>query len=101
MNVLQFRRFARILCDHAQTKKLCGRVLNTFACRMSASEACSFICDVVSYDFFMDLSGDMKQFYKEMPEIADEIESLLASTRNMDEDGNFIDSDEDERGNLR
>lgn len=101
MNVLQFRRFARVLCDHSKTKMLCGRVLNLFACRMSASEACSFICDIVSYDFFMDLTGDMEKFYKEMPDVADDVQSLLSSTRDMDSDGNLIDSDEDESGNLR
>ena len=37
---------------------------------MTSSEAASFVCDIVCYDFFMDLSGNMKKFYKEMPEIA-------------------------------
>lgn len=101
MNAIQFRRFARVLCDHAGSKSVCGRILNAFACRMTSSEAASFICDIVSYDFFMDLSGSIKKFYKEMPEIADEVRSLLSSTMDMDGEGNLIDSDEDERGNLR
>ena len=101
MDPQQFRRFVRVICDHSQTKKICGRVLNAFACRMTSSEASSFVSDIVSYDFFLDLLGNMKVFYKQMPEIGEQVKSFLSSTRNMDEDGNLVDSDVDEGGNLR
>lgn len=101
MNPQQFRRFARGICDHSKSRKLCGRVLNGFACRMTSSEACSFISDIVSYDFFLDLPGSMKSFYREMPEIGEQVESFLSTTRTMDREGNIVDSDEDEAGNLR
>lgn len=101
MNPQQFRRFARGICDHSKSKKLCGRVLNGFACRMTSQEACSFISDIVSYDFFLDLPGSMKSFYREMPEIGGDVESFLSATRTMDREGNIVDSDEDETGNLR
>lgn len=101
MNVQQFRRFARVICDHSRSKATCGRVLNIFASRMSSSEACSFICDIVSYDFFMDLTGKIKKFYAQLPEIKDDLKSMITSSRNVDSKGNLVDSDEDESGNLR
>ena len=101
MDPQQFRRFVRVICDHSQTKKVCGKILNAFACRMTSSEACSFISEIVSYDFFLDLNGDMKGFYKQMPEIGENVKNFLSSTRNTDEEGNLVDSDVDEGGNLR
>lgn len=101
MDPQQFRRFVRVICDHSQTKKVCGRILNVFACRMTSSEASSFISEIVSYDFFLDLSGDMKGFYKQMPEIGEHVKNFLTSTRNTDLEGNLVDSDVDEGGNLR
>jgi hypothetical protein len=101
MDINQFRRFARVICDHSETKRLCGKALNKFASHMGASEAASFVCEIVAYDFFLDLSGPMSRFYKQMPEIRDEVEQRLNATRNMDGKGNLMDSDEDEHGNLR
>ena len=67
---------------------------------MLSSEATSFICETVSFDFFLDLSGSMRGFYKEIPEIRDSVEAFLTANRNMDGEGELIDSDVDEDGNL-
>ena len=100
MNGLQLRRFCRVLCDNTRSKKLCGRILNVFASRMLSSEATSFICETVSFDFFLDLSGSMRGFYKEIPEIRDSVEAFLKVNRHMDKEGELVDSDVDEDGNL-
>lgn len=101
MNAQQFNRFTHVICDHSKTKRSCGKVLNIFTGRMTESEAVSFICDIVEFDFFMDLSGSMKGFYKNLIEVGEGVELMLKATKSMDDKGNIVDSDADDEGNLR
>jgi len=125
----QFNRFARVLCDQARSKKVCGQVLTVFSSHLQVlythmstvpfawvflpspqcvcvcgcsqtAEAASFICDVVSYDFFMDLRGKLKTFLAALPGgLAERVEQLLKDTRTLDRDGDLIDRcDNDGKG---
>ena len=60
MTPQQYRRFASVICEHCPHKRTCGLVLDAFTRNMDSSTASHFICDVIRYDFFMDLRGDMK-----------------------------------------
>eukprot|EP00596_Hydrurales_sp_CCMP1899_P005562 CAMPEP_0119049646 /NCGR_PEP_ID=MMETSP1177-20130426/65715_1 /TAXON_ID=2985 /ORGANISM="Ochromonas sp, Strain CCMP1899" /LENGTH=418 /DNA_ID=CAMNT_0007027139 /DNA_START=83 /DNA_END=1336 /DNA_ORIENTATION=- len=101
MNGQQFARFTHVICDQSKTKSLCGKVLNVFTRQMTASEATAFICDIVEFDFFMDLSGKMKGFYKKLVEVGEEVKLMLQATKTMDEKGNIVESDADDQGDLR
>ena len=67
MNTNQYRRLTRTICDHTARKKVCGRVLHVLVGHMQTAEAASFICDVISFDFFLDLTGTMKGFLAALP----------------------------------
>jgi hypothetical protein len=101
MDTQQQKRFAFKICDHSETKHVCGKILNTFASQFQTAEAAGFVCDVIGYDFFLDLKGSMKGFLAAMPAIADRVQMLVADTRSLDERGNIVDSDADEKGNLK
>ena len=67
MNTNQYHRFTRKICDFTEKKKVCGRVLHELSSHMQTAEAASFICDIISFDFFLDLTGTMKGFLAAMP----------------------------------
>lgn len=60
MDLRQSQRYARLLCEHSDNKRLCGRILHTFTAHMSPAEAASYLYDIVTLDFFQDMRGSMK-----------------------------------------
>ncbi len=68
---------------------------------MLESEALSFIDDVISRDFFLDLRGKLGDFTSQFPELKHSIETLLQDKDRIGTSGELVDSDEDENGNLR
>jgi hypothetical protein len=105
MSSQQYRRFAATVCEHSGDKQSCGRILDALSQNMDTSAASYFICDVIRYDFFLDLSGSMKSFYAQLKkrDVRSAVENLLSTSRTMDKEGNIMDSDSeaDEHGNLK
>jgi hypothetical protein len=101
MDHKESQRYARQLCEHSPSKRVCGKILLKFTSGMSAGEAASFICDIVTLDFFQDVAGTMKEFLREVAPIRDEVEALLDESCRRDKDGEIVDSDADSEGNLR
>jgi hypothetical protein len=105
MSTQQYRRFAATVCEHCPDKQSCGRILDILSQHMDTSAASYYICDVIRYDFFLDLSGNMKSFYAQLKrrEVKSSVENLLSTSRTMDKEGNLMDSDSeaDEQGNLK
>jgi hypothetical protein len=95
------RRFAEVICGHADSKRVCGRVLNAFTRHMQAPEAAGFVFDVVNHDFFLDLRGTMAAFLGQLGEIRETIADLMKERNFMGEDEELIDLDADEHGNLK
>ena len=68
---------------------------------MSIGEAASFVYDIVTLDFFQDISGKMKEFQREIAAFSDELDDLINETHQRDKDGEIVDSDADSEGNLK
>ena len=68
---------------------------------MTSPEAISFIHEVISRDFFLDLSGSIKDFVRKLSKIEEELTALLNELFSFGEDGEVIEEDEDEDGNLK
>ena len=79
-NTNQYLRFTRKICDHTERKKICGRVLHELAGHMQTAEAASFICDIIGFDFFLDLSGTMKGFLGAITGILLPLSSFIISS---------------------
>lgn len=67
---------------------------------MSSQEAVGFVDDVLSHDFFLDLRGSLKDTLKCLPDIQSELTQLFEHRQSLS-NGELVDSDEDEDGNLR
>ena len=84
------------------SKRLCGQVANIFTSDLSQEEAASFMYDIVTLDFFLDLEGNMQDFLKQVRKPAREVlEHLVSSSFNTDTNGDILESDADSDGNLR
>ena len=116
LNTMQYREFTRVICDHTKTKKQCGKVLCVFTSHMSGAEASTFIYGNINFGFFSDLRGSMKSFLAEIPgeciifhssllyfcylrvflicivEVAELVQSIVAESNLMDENGKKINS---------
>lgn len=75
-------------------------MMNILTKDLEIDDAARVICDAISYDYFADMRGHMKQFLEEL-ENAKEAVALLISDRRINDEGNFAESDEDDQGNLR
>lgn len=101
MDYRETQRYARQLCEHSNSKRLCGRVLHKFTSGLSSFEAAAFIYDIITLDFFQDVRGSTKDMMGELPRAREQLESLLNASHNLDADGEIVDSDADSEGNLR
>ena len=88
------------LCEHSKSYRICGKILNGMVDGLLTAEALRFVDDVISNYFFRDLTGKFKDFLTQLPELKDSIKALYEE-RNSMQDGELVDSDEDENGNLR
>lgn len=91
----------RVLCSHSETKAMCGAIIAVFVEDMDPQEAVGLIHDVISYDFFLDLRGQMKHFKRQIPWLRSRLDALLSETKRLDKHGDIIESDADENGNLQ
>ena len=55
----------------------------------------------MTYEFFLDLEGKLVDLKDELPEIREELQARIEELEKVDEEGNIIESDEDEEGNLK
>ena len=101
MDYRESQRYARQLCEHARNKRICGKILHKFTSTLSPGEAASYIYDLITLDFFQDITGTMKDFLQNIPNVAEDVEALLDATHNRDKDGEIVDSDADSNGNLK
>lgn len=101
MDYRESQRYARQLCEHSASKRLCGRVLHKFTSGLTSSEAAAYMYDIITLDFFQDIRGSTKDLMKEIPRAQEQLEALLNASHNLDKDGEIIDSDADSEGNLR
>lgn len=98
----EMKGFVLMVCEHANSKDVCGRVLDVFTSTMHATEAVHFIVSIISYEFFHDLEGDLDSFILEFREVGTAIRSYLSSAEAIREGQDALhDSDEDENGDLR
>ena len=102
MTIQQRKQFCCRLCCAMDSKRLCGQVANIFTSDLSQEEAASFMYDIVTLDFFLDLEGNMQDFLKQVRKPAREVlEHLVSSSFNTDTNGDILESDADSDGNLR
>ena len=99
----QYKRIAKIACEHVSTRRECGCILNQFTSKLSTSDAAHFIIDVICQDFFLDQKGSTNLFFAEIhnEEVRQLAEGLLKDRRTVTKDGELVESDEDSTGNLR
>ena len=66
MNFDEVVFYARNICEFSRNKKICGEIVSLIItnANMQVAEAVAFAHEVTSFDFFLDLSGDFKQFLK-------------------------------------
>jgi len=84
------------------SKMDCGVIAMVFTSDLSIEESVSFLYDLVTLDFFQDLSGKMKDFLLQIkPSIRTLLEASIANSLNVGSDGDLVESDEDSDGNLR
>ena len=99
------QRYSRLLCEHCRAKKKIGTLLSqvTAAANYSLEESASFIHDIVTYDFFLDIPGEIDGFYRKLqpPQLKDRLLALLSASRHLNSRNEIVDSDEDSTGNLK
>lgn len=97
--------YAIKLCEQADTKKTCALLLKSFTQHMSSpTEAVAFIQEILSYDYFQDLTGTLEHDF--LPQFSEDVQEHLmklleGQNRRRGRSGELVDSDEDEDGNLR
>ncbi len=95
-------RYAQAICEGCSSKRKVGKILSAFTTnRYSDAEKVSFIHDIITLDFFMDISGTMDSFFAQLRGIKNEIVALLEAEKRLSKEGELVDSDADEDGNLR
>jgi hypothetical protein len=96
-------RLTSEVCGYAQTKSRCGRVLYSLTTSLDTSAAAALIHDIITRDFFLDLEGNMKSFYREIQneDLREFVVALLSESHNTNDNGDIVESDEDCNGNLR
>ena len=96
-------RMLRVLCSHCDSKRSCGAVLAVFirGSGLAPQEAVGLVYDVISFDFFSDLRGKMKDLKAQLPHLSSLLENYLAERERLDQDGDIMDPDQDDQGNLQ
>jgi hypothetical protein len=89
------------ICSHSTSKEHCGKILNIFTSQLWGSSPTHLICEVIDEDFFLDLHGKLEDFLAQIPGERDQVHKFIVDNKNLNLNGEIIDSDEDEQGNLR
>ena len=96
------KRLAKVICEHCEKKRSCGRILNIFTSNFCDPNAASFIYDIIGLDFYLDLQGKTSSFMMEIRSpVRELLRSLLSESDMVDDDGEIVESDADSDGNLR
>lgn len=95
------QRLAISLCSYAGSKKICGKILNVFVQDLPANAAAIYVYECIQFDFYADLKGRMVDLYAQLPEIRRELQDYIENNADTNAEGELVDSDEDEDGNLR
>ena len=101
MELRESQRYARVICEHADNKRTCGRILNKFTYSYTEEIASIFVHEIITLDFFQDLKGTIKEFLIELPRIYEQVNRLLSETHRRNNNGEILESDEDSQGNLK
>jgi hypothetical protein len=104
MSHAEYIHFIKSICEHTASKKICGKVLATATSRYDQTKAIDFIVDIISLDFFHDISGTTKECLAMLPErLRNEVDEYLkdAGYERNAQTGDILDSDEDSDGNLK
>lgn len=101
MDYRQTQRYARTICEHSGSKANCGRVLRQFSSSLPAREAPHFVFEVMSLDFFRDLTGSLQQFLRELGGVGEAVDGLISEAHDRDDDGEIVESDADSHGDLK
>jgi hypothetical protein len=90
------------LCLSSDTKRNSGIIIDVFTSSLSDEEAASFAYDIVTLDYFLDLSGGMNDFLNQIRlPVRQVLDALISESHKLDADGNIVESDADSDGNLR
>ena len=100
MDSRSLKRVCSTLCSHAGSKRNCGNILGVFTQDLPTNAAVEYAHDIISTDFFVDLGGNIKTLYKQLPEIGAQLQAHVEALWDVDGDGEIIDSETDENGNL-
>ena len=102
MSGSQYMSLAVALCSFANSKRNCGEILDVICDDMEdEGQAVGFIDEVMHKDFFLDLKGRLKEFLKALPRFQSNLSVLIAEKYKLGEDGEIVESDEDQQGNLK
>ncbi len=94
----QMLRFCTILCSHSETFKQTGKIVNVFSQNLLSREKAFFAYDVSQREFFLDMKGDVKDFYKQLDKgVGDQVQRMHSEQGGI----KAPDSDEDDNGNLK
>ncbi len=95
----QTKRLAENLINHAGTKLIYGRVLRALLLHCEEAEAADFVKDMIQLEAYPDLKGSLSDLSHQLPEAVQSILKDLVES-NLDEEGEWVDSDADSDGNL-
>ncbi len=94
--------YARELCEQCRSKRRMGKLLSELVeKRFTMEEGASFIHDMVTLDFFLDIKGDVHSFYNQLGRTKERLMDLLSSSNHLNKRGEIVDVDEDDDGNLK
>lgn len=88
------------LCEHCNTKKSAGKVVNAFIKPLPLEDATSLVHEVVELDFFLDLKGKLKSFFKQFGDRRGAIEERVQAIATSEGVALDASEDEDQDGNL-
>lgn len=97
------KAYATVLCEYCPSTEYCGRVLEQITSKLEVQAAAEVIVDVITLDFFPEISGTMKECLAQLTRAKEQVEAILDDEgyERKSESGDIIESDEDSEGNLR
>ena len=96
------KKFCMQLCSTADSKRVCGLVVNIFTGDLSVQEAANFIFDILSSDYFLDMQGNMAAFQQQIrTPVREALQPIISNNLSVDHNGDILESDADSNGNLR
>ena len=103
-------KYASKVVYHAKAKRQCALIITNFCCDLPLENAARFVCELITLPAFQDIPGKLTDFmnalkccteYDHDGSLAEKVELFLPEYTEVNEDGDLVDSDADENGNLR